>query len=320
MVLQNRAMRQQPDELAALLARTKLPAAASAFPFPTPGLDNELTLVTLADGQRLLLRRPRTPSRGSAQRTQLLQSLGIARPLVHATTEDGTALLEWVDGESLTALATSPTADSTWRAVGEALARVHRVRFPGAVCGDFDEGALTLAPLDWRKHLQAKADRATPWIREHVSDADALLRRLSASVHPAAATISRDGSRLLHGDISLDNVVMSTDGTAILIDWDTPRVGTRYEELASLEQHLYLATGAAGLPSPFWEGYAEDLSSLTLSTMRLIGCLTWLASDDWNSYAHHPALAPQRKAELASWKTRLETWVRDQSARFATSR
>ena len=93
-----------------------------------------------------------------------------------------------------------------------------------------------------------------------------------------------------------------------LIDWDFPAVRYPIDELSALDEHVYL-NGATGLPAAFFDGYGREVPRDLLLAYRMVGCLNWLSSDDWDQWARDTTVPAPARNRLDRWHDRLVEWV-----------
>ncbi len=217
--------------------------------------------VRLSDGMECVVR---VLSRGDACREAHVLSMAaevVAVPKVLAF-GDGWLALEHVAGRPLR------RTPEDLRLAGEALARIHAIRFDragwiepdGSVAPfDFSEGDFTATML-------ARED-VRGWLGEALA-AD-LARLMERTAH------LRDGlrePRLVHGDFNASNILVRDEAIAAILDWEFAHAGTRWMDVGNLLRHVPVALRehvragmeAAGASVPDdWQARAElvDLSS-----------------------------------------------------------
>jgi tRNA A-37 threonylcarbamoyl transferase component Bud32 len=296
------------DTLHRLIAAADLPTPRSVRPIDDgTGLDNRITVAELADGRFVVLRQSREPAASPRLRVQFLRANGIETPELYKSTDNGEALWEYVPGQTLARAVEEGLADETvWRRVGAALAKVHSVTFPLQLEGPIGADSLNLRPLDPVRNLQESLAASGAWVdreRPQLSDA---LKRVSCFISDRSSEIRASRSSVLHGDINLLNIIVN-DNAVRLIDWDFPRVGQHLAELSALDEHAYLH-GLDGLPAEFYEGYGRSVPENLLLAYRIVGCVGWLASDDWIEWDHNDDLPEAARSRLNEWHHRLLDW------------
>lgn len=160
----------------------------------------------------------------------------VASPAVLAVDEVlGLVVTEWLDG---TPVDTLPRDVTLLRRVGETVATLHSHR------ADRSDGAGAPVPGAGRPGaVPAAAESVAVLLPDLADDARRLAGRLSATV-PGRA---RGGRVLVHGDLSLDQVVLAPDGALGLVDADAAGPGDAVDDLGSLVASLVRAD-AAGAP------------------------------------------------------------------------
>jgi Phosphotransferase enzyme family len=164
-----------------------------------------------------------------------------------------------------------------------------------------------LHPLDPVDQLLSKINFSTSWVTHHRPNALPALGRLTDFVWRRVGEIRAERPCLVHGDANLLNIIVGDDQVT-LIDWDFPGVRYPIDELSALDEHAYL-NGAEGLPAAFFDGYGRDIPRDLLLAYRMVGCLNWLSSDDWDQWAHDSTVPAPARNRLALWHDRLVEWV-----------
>lgn len=128
--------------LAEFLAVAGPPPASSVTPLTGRGFDSAVYRATLADGQRVALRRWREPRAPEHLRARFLAGHEIPAPAFLAGNERG-SLHAFVPGSLLGDLIESyEDTDAHWQAVGHAYRKVHAVAFPpGLAARSFPTGS-----------------------------------------------------------------------------------------------------------------------------------------------------------------------------------
>lgn len=225
------------------------------------GKTNSNYRLRLSDGSECVVR---LLSRGDAAREAHV--LSMAREIVRVpevlAAGDGRLVLEHVEGRALR------HTPEDLRVAGEALARIHSVRFEragwieadGSVTGfDFPEDDFTATML-------ARED-VRGWLGEPL--ADDVARMMERTRH------LRDGlsdPRLVHGDFNASNILVRGGRIAAILDWEFAHAGTRWMDVGNLlretppdlREHVRAGMEGAGASLPDdWQVRAElvDLSS-----------------------------------------------------------
>lgn len=207
--------------------------------------------LTAHEGPPVVLRvqRPADTAAGARAAAELERGEPRTPRVLARRTHKGLTLLEWLPGAPIDAALLAGTADEAGlAAAGRALARLHARRLG------------TLAPLagapgpNSAAALRAAADSVAVLLPTLGERARALAWRLAPQL--ARGT----GKVVLHGDFSLDQVVLGPDGQAGLVDLDRVRVGEPATDLANAAADMLAAparTDPAGWTAALAEGYGE---------------------------------------------------------------
>lgn len=175
----------------------------------------------------------------------------------------------WLEGRSLDPAATGCFPDtSTLAQVAATVRRLHRAEAP-----------VPLPASLARDHAQAvarAADACTLLCPALQPDVQALRQQLDATLG------HETGSRptLIHGDLSLEQIIRSPDGELHLIDWDNAGLGDPLADLGSLLARLIMQSldlPAAQRPDPLQlvEALADDYDTgLSARARQCIGHYT----------------------------------------------
>jgi aminoglycoside phosphotransferase (APT) family kinase protein len=191
----------------------------------------------------LLEREQHTPlllrAYGSADRmvraAEVYRALGPTAPrtpdLVATSHRLAALSVTWADGSDL-----ASTGDRrAWHAAGAALARLH------------DSGAGALPPTDPRPGTDA-VQRAGSQLAVLLPEVADEVRDLTRATTLALEHLPRDRV-VLHGDFSPDQVVITGDGSPVLIDLDSAHLGPSAYDLGCLTASTLLEAEADGYPT-----------------------------------------------------------------------
>jgi aminoglycoside phosphotransferase (APT) family kinase protein len=266
-----------------LLREAGLPPSVSTAEPTGRTFGRQVHIARLADGRRVVLRRWDPPRRPEGLRARFLAWHGVPAPALLAASPDA-SLHEFADGELLGDLIERGEArDEAWRLTGRAFRRVHEVRFPAGLSGDVGPDRITLHAADPVAQMHAWIDECGPGLARRSPTALAHLPALHRSADRTAERLRAATASLLHGDVSMWNVVVG-EGRAWLIDWEEAAVGDPARELALLDKHASLFD-AAGVPPAFYEGYGGPPPEPVRSLHRVVQTVRWAASSDWESFA-----------------------------------
>jgi hypothetical protein len=297
-----------PAVLDELVAAASLPQVSSTEPVHGLGLDNLLLKAVLSDGRTVLLRQSKYQDEAPHLRAAFLAARDVGAPRLYAANERGGMLVDFVAGRLLADVVRVGAADDrTWYQVGSAYRRVHAVTFPAPLQGRVRPRSIELEPLDPVDQLLTKIAAAEPWLNRERPALLPMLAPLRELLAAVAAEMRAEHPCLTHGDANLHNVVVS-DELATLIDWDFPAVRYPIDELSALDEHAYL-NGASGLPPSFFAGYGRHVPRHLLHLYRIVGCLTWLSSQEWANWAADGSLPQATRTTLFGWRRKLLTWV-----------
>ena len=225
------------------------------------GKTNSNYSLRLSDGLECVLR---LLNRGDAGREAYVMALAgdlVAVPRVIAR-GDGWLALARVEGRGLR------QAPEDLRLAGEALARMHSLRFEQAgwlepdgsiTAFDFSEGDFTSTML-------ARSD-VCGWLGASLADDIALGMARTEHLHDGLSV-----PRLVHGDFNASNILVRDGRIAAVLDWEFAHAGTRWMDTGNLlrdcprdlRAHVREGLEAGGeIVSDDWEARAErvDLSS-----------------------------------------------------------
>ncbi|MBB4681354.1 phosphotransferase family protein [Crossiella cryophila] len=293
--------------LPGLIAAAGLPAVVRVERLGGDGLDNRLHLVVLAGGRKVLLRQNKQPRKPPAPKAAFLAANGVGAPALLAASERGDVLVDFVEGRTLAEVLRLGAADvPVWQAVGRAFAAVHAVGFPAHLHGEFRPDGLELTPGDPVERLRAELAGTRSWVRAHRPALLPLLPVVEAALDRHADAVRAERPCLVHGDVNLFNVIISPD-RATLIDWDYPGVRQPLDELSAFQEHAYLH--GAELPPAFWTGYGRTVPAHLLLLHRVVGCLGWLASEDWAEWAADDGLSAESMTRVGDWRDLLLAWI-----------
>lgn len=286
-----------------------LPGVVSAQPIDGDGygLDNLLTKADLEDGRTVVLRQSRVASASPKKRIEFLHANGITTPALYASDDAGTSLWEYIPGCTLADAVANGSVDApVWQRTGTTLAEVHAIRFPTLLEGAIEADRLTLRPVDPVEALLGSLARSSAWVEQHRPRLLDALRQVSWLISRHAAELRSEAPSVVHGDINLLNIIVTKESVR-LIDWDFPAVKQPLAELSALDEHAYL-NGLEGLPPAFFDGYGVPVRRDLLLLYRVVGCIEWLASDDWAEFEATPHLPTAARLRLERWHQRLLDW------------
>jgi len=254
---------------------------------------------------------------------QALQDAGVATPDVvrsgagevveEVATEDGprlVAVFSWVEGEPLSRL----DRPELWQRLGAMMASVHAggrrfARPPGFVRHAWDvEGIVgTSAPL-WGDPVALG-----PWSPDQARKLAEVRELVRERLTALPRTPDRYG--LVHGDLAFDNVLVRTDGTPVVIDFDDCGEGWYPWELAVALFPFDGEPGFAARRDALVRGYRTvgELPDAVLDELptfvmaRRIATLGWLFTHPGT--AHAEAQGAWRLRTLPDAMARFRAWA-----------
>lgn len=291
-----------------LVTAASLPPVTSTYELDEQGFDNRLLVGRLADGRRVLLRQSSEPGPAPVARARFLARHDVGAPQLYAADNAGALLVEFVPGETLAAMAKREAlGDPIWRMVGSAYRRIHAVRFPAPLRGNFGPQRLELIPEDPVALLHGKVDLGEAAVRAYRPAMLPLLDRFRERIDARAEELRDEAPCLSHADANFHNLVVGADRVT-LIDWDYPSVRYPLEELEALETHAYL-NGVPELPDSFFAGYGREVSRPLLRIHRIASCLEGFPSREWSDMANDDRNPEQLRAMLKDWAQKQREWI-----------
>ncbi len=320
----------QEELVAALLHQAGLTqAVASVRPLTDNGITNQMALITLEDGTRLVLRRYQwpweAPDLDRPQKEEyvhaLLRQAGVPVPAILAHIDragQSSVLMEFMSGENLGDIVPSLSEEArrwAWRSCGSALRRAHTISYPegtyGIIVGDHvrsfaEVGSWEEKPPSWG-HSQIHMimdhfQQLCPHMR-HLELVDQEVRETLAESLPY---LNRTPPTLLHNDPHPWNVLVRFEGDhwqcSAWLDWEYAWVGDPNWDLVRMDLFRRKPIGAT--PDAFWEGYGRYPAEPERSVYELHIYL-WMA----NQYLHGDRHLPPTYAAAMAYVDRLESAV-----------
>ena len=273
-----------PERLVALLLRQAgiQQAVRDIQPVGHQGITNHVSLITMQDGARFIVRHYQWPwdapdlKRLQKERSvhALLQRVGVSVPAILAHLEragQSLALMEYVPREVLGDIAPSLSKGASrqaWQSCGQMLRRAHTLSYPAGTYG-----------VIVGNHIQPFAghysweDEAPTWGRSqihmildhfhHLSaqrpDLAPLDQEVRSTLAQALPFLNRTPPTLLHNDAHPWNVlVRSVDEhwqCSAWLDWEYAWVGDPNWDLVRMDLFRRHPIGAT--PDAFWDGYGR---------------------------------------------------------------
>ena len=174
---------------------------------------------------------------------------------------NGTCLhQEFVQGESYEVKARR--GERVFKTAGSCLRKVH----------DKCHGGLRL-----NSYYQARFDEA-------VKAAAPILRRekISPKFQPSWSIVEEWGSKYIHGDFWLGNVIGKDSGSPKVIDWEFSGIGSPFEDFAIVE--LWIFREFPGSSEEFWDGYGILPDQSVIDSFLILRCVEFIATTKLRAY------------------------------------
>jgi aminoglycoside phosphotransferase (APT) family kinase protein len=288
------------------------------------GITNQMSLLTLQDGERFIVRRYQWPWAGRDHHRlhkeqflhSLLRQVGVPVPAILADAElagQSAVLMEYVPGEALgdvtTALSEAARAEA-WHSCGQMLRRTHSISYPegtsGVIVGD------QVQPFtEFARHIGSWEDGVPTWghcqIRMIVDHFHQLMSRkpeiartgdeLRAMLTEALPFLNRTPPTLLHNDAHPWNVLVRSDKDhwhcCAWLDWEYAWVGDPNWDLVRMD--LFRSKPIGPTPQAFWEGYGRPPSEPERSVYQM-HIFLWMANQYLDGDRH---LLPTYEAAMS---------------------
>lgn len=183
----------------------------------------------------------------------------IAPRLIH---HDGLNMYqEFIEGESYEARARK--GEKVFRMAGQILARIHQYWFGAEVLKN-----------DWylAKFLEA-VNRAKPILE---------LEKLSPAITLSRPVLEKWGTRYVHGDFWLGNIIGKDYGEPKVIDWEFSGIESPFRDFAINE--LWIFREFPGSAEEFWYGYGEQPDQDTINSFLILKCVEFLTTTTLGEY------------------------------------
>jgi aminoglycoside phosphotransferase (APT) family kinase protein len=322
-----------PDELVAeLLHQAELAQPVQSIrPLTNSGITNQMSVITLQDGTRLVLRRYQwpweAPDLNRPQKEKyvhdLLRQAGVPVPTILAhidRTDESAALMEFIPGENLGDIAPSLPEEArreAWQSCGRALRLAHAISFPqgtyGIIVGDHvqpfaEAGSWEERAPSWgHSQLHMTLDHFQQ-LCVHMPHLKIVDREVRETLTESLPYLNRMSPTLLHNDPHPWNVMVRLEGDhwqcSAWLDWEYAWVGDSNWDLVRMD--LFRRKPIGGTPDAFWEGYGRYPTQPERSVYEMQIYL-WMANQYLNGDRHLP---PTYKAAMA-YVDHLDTAIKD---------
>lgn len=311
--------KQDSQELVAALLRQAgiIRTVQSVQPITNKGITNQMSLLTLQDGDRFIVRRYQWPwaDRDHSRRHKepflhaLLQQAGVPVPAILASAElarQAAVLMEYVSGEALgdvtTVLGDAARAQS-WHSCGQMLRRAHRISYPpgtyGVIVGSqVQPFAGCAGNVDTWGHCQIRMilDHFHQCVR-HKPDLACIGDELRDVLTRSLPFLNRTPPTLLHNDAHPWNVLVRSEDDhwycCAWLDWEYAWVGDPNWDLVRMD--LFRRKPIGPTPLAFWEGYGRAPAEPERSVYEL-HIFLWMANQYLDGDRH---LLPTYEAAMA---------------------
>lgn len=106
--------------------------------------------------------------------------------------------------------------------------------------------------------------------------------RLSPVFDVSWEIVYKIGSKYIHGDFWLGNLIGQPNERPKAIDWEFSGVGSPYEDFAIAE--LWIFREFQGSSFEFWKGYGNMPDSKTINSFLILKCIEFLATTTLEKY------------------------------------
>lgn len=226
------------------------------FPAVTPldgGVSSEVVRVAVASGS-LVIKRALPKLRVDADwyadvsRNQtewmVMREIGAISPeevpsIRFVDPEEGLFAMEYVTGRVWKAeLLAGRTHPDVAARLGSFLGRLHR---------------LSPASSPWLSGLDDKTLFQQLRLAPYFDPLPALHPDCAEALKAVRTSLLASSQTLVHGDFSPKNVLLRTDNTPVVLDWEVAHLGNPVFDLSFMLHHLYLKSLYAERPRPYWE-------------------------------------------------------------------
>jgi aminoglycoside phosphotransferase (APT) family kinase protein len=273
----------QEELVAELLHQAKCTqSVASVHPLTSNGITNQMELITLEDGTRLVLRRYQwpwdTPELDRPLKEKyvhsVLQQVGVPAPAILAhvdRTGQSAVLMEFIPGENLGDIAPSLPYEASaeaWRSCGSALRLAHTVSYPagiyGIIVGDHvrpfaEAGSWEEKAPSWGHSQVHMILNHFQGLCKHLPHLEASDQRVREVLEKSLPFLNRTPPTLLHNDPHPWNVLVCFEGDqwqcSAWLDWEYAWIGDPNWDLVRMD--LFRRQPIGKTPDAFWEGYGR---------------------------------------------------------------
>ena len=195
------------------------------------------------------------------------KGIPMCTPIAFGLTEEGVCSVQkWIDGRDLDAVLPSMPEEEQYRLgydAGVYLAKIHTIPAPDGI-------------EEWETHFNRKIDRKLRMYADcplKYEGGDAFVDYLSSHRHLLCDRVQT----FHHGDYHTGNMMLDSDGTLVIIDFNRADFGDPWEEFNRIVWCVQLSPAFASgmvdgyfsddVPTQFWELLALYICSNTLSSL-----------------------------------------------------
>ncbi|HET6864266.1 MAG TPA: aminoglycoside phosphotransferase family protein [Solirubrobacteraceae bacterium] len=275
-----RALVAGPREVLAGLAAVLPGAEAMSEPRVLPrGFGSEAWLVETSGGTLVVKIALRWPSGerqanaaeaarlAAAQHVLTPQALAVAppSPIFGSRAYSVWEYLDGLDAEEALADMSQPEVVRFFTDLGSTLARLHSrvsARYAGAVTGSEGEASWTEAVADRLARLEARYLDAGLRVDDRTRQAAARIKDLADQVSPLSEAV------LVHSDMYLDNLLVSSDGSPVVLDFEHARFADAGVDFVKPE--LLISDRYPQAPDAIFDAYQQARSVPEIRTRILL--------------------------------------------------
>lgn len=198
-------------------------------------------------------------------------------------------------------------SEAQWRALGTALAKIHRAELPFALARQIHRETFS---AEWRERVKryiAQVDGLNSNDRV-VQESAAFLKMKRAEILELVARAEQLAHALetqplefvlCHADLHAGNVLLDENGALYLVDWDAPMLAPQERDLMSIGGGLFGAARSAEQEQAlFYRGYGETmLNHAALAYYRFERIIQDIAVE-WEQILSPDVSEPDRAREL----------------------
>ena len=109
-----------------------------------------------------------------------------------------------------------------------------------------------------------------------------ILERLSPTFNVSWKIVSEFGSRYIHGDFWLGNIIGKAREKPKVIDWEFSGIGSPFEDFAIVD--LWIFREFLNSSYSFWAGYGKRPDQKTIDAFLVLRCVEFLSTTTIENY------------------------------------